>query len=117
MPTTTLTINLKKKLIRLHTARRRRRAVSLVKEAVARFSKTDIDKIKIDPGLNEFIERNASGASYLWAKLKVNVEKGTDTADVKLYTAKAVAATAAAASPKPEAKKPGAGDKKAEKKA
>jgi hypothetical protein len=116
MQSTTMTINLRKKLINLHTARRRKRTIGLVKEAVARFSKSDIDKIKIHHELNEFLERNASGASFLWSKLKLNVEKSADKVEVKLYSEKAVPVSAVAQ--KPEEKKAKQGDEsKAAKKA
>ncbi len=94
-PTTqTMTINLRKKLLRLHTARRRKRAAGLLMEAVARFSKSDPDKIRLNKELNEFILKNASGASFLWAKLKVNVEKSADRVEIKMYSQKAQTAQA-----------------------
>ncbi|MDE1855472.1 MAG: hypothetical protein KGH57_04110 [Candidatus Micrarchaeota archaeon] len=88
-----MTINLRKKLLRLHTTRRRKRAAGLLMEAVARFSKSDPDKIRLDKGLNEFILKKASGASFLWAKLKVNVEKSADKVEVKMYSQKTQAQT------------------------
>lgn len=103
MQNTTLTVNLKKKLLRLHTRRRRKRAVGLVREAVARFTKSDVGKVKINSDLNQFIERNASGASFLWARLRVSVEKGDDKVEVKLYTPKTGPVSTAA--PKSEEKK------------
>ncbi len=115
-PTTqTMTINLRKSLLRLHTARRRKRAAGLVREAVARFSKSDPETVVINRELSEFIAKNASGASFLWAKLKINVEKSADRVEAKIYGQKAqVAAPAAAAKAeqkKTEEKKP---QKKAE---
>ena len=115
MQSISLTINLRKKLIRLHTARRRKRAVGLVKEAVARFAKADPEKIKIHHELNEFLERNASGASFMWAKLKLNVEKSDNKVEVKLQTTKSgsvPAAPAPSVSQKPEEKKPKVEEKK-----
>ena len=109
--TTTMTINLRKKLIRLHATRRRKRAAGLVMEAVARFSKADPDGIRLSKELNEFIQKNASGASFLWSKLKLNVEKTGEKTEVKIYTAKAAAqpaptaAKAVKAIAKPEEKK------------
>ncbi len=97
MPTTTMTINLRQKLIRLHSMRRRRRIVGLLKEAVARFSKSDVDDIRINRELNNFLERNANGASFMWAKLKVNVEKTEGKVEVKLYAQKTEKPTTAAA--------------------
>ena len=109
MQSTTMTINLRKKLINLHTARRRKRVVGLVKEAVARFSKSDIGKIKIHHELNEFLEKNASGVSFLWTRLKLKVDKSDDKVEVKLYSAKAAPVSAAA----PKAEEKGKAAKKA----
>lgn len=114
MQSIAMTINLKKKLIRLHTARRRKRIVGLVKEAVARFSKSDIEKIKIHHELNEFLAKNASGASFLWAKLKLNVEKSDDKVEVKLYAPKSAPVSTAAPKAEEKTAKPAA-TKKVEK--
>lgn len=116
MQNMTMTINIRKRLLRLHTARRRKRAVGLVREAVARFAKADIDKIKINNELNEFLSKNASGASFLWAKLKVNVEKGDDKVEVKLHGAKTESVSTAPV-PKTEERKQKPEQKKTEKQA
>lgn len=114
-PTTqTMTINLRKSLLRLHTARRRKRAAGLVREAVARFSKSDPETVVINRELSEFIAKNASGASFLWAKLKINVEKSADRVEAKIYGQKAQV-TAPAAAAKAEQKK--TEEKKPQKKA
>ncbi len=84
MQSATLTVNLKKKLVRMHTSRRRKRAVGLITEAVARFTKTDPNMITVHKDLNAFIQRNASGASFLWAKMKVDVEKLGEGVRIKL---------------------------------
>lgn len=96
MQSTTFTINLRKRLLRLHTARRRKRATGLVREAVARFAKSDPEKIKINRELSEFIAKNASGASYMWSKLKVSVDKNEDKVEVRMYSTKSPAAPQAA---------------------
>jgi len=92
--TTTMTINLRKKLLRLHAARRRKRAAGLVTEAVARFTKSNQDSIRLSRELNEFIVRNSRGASPLWSKLKISVEKTGDRTEVKMYSEKAPAQAA-----------------------
>jgi ribosomal protein L31E len=92
--TTTMTINLRKKLLRLHAARRRKRAAGLVTEAVARFTKSNPDGIRLSRELNEFIVRNSRGASSLWSKLKISVEKTGDRTEIKMYSAKAPAQAA-----------------------
>ncbi len=109
MAATTMTINLRKSLLRLHTVRRRKRAAALVKEAVARYSKSDIEKVKIGKELNEFIAKNASGASFMWAKLALSIEKAENRVDVKLHVDKQ------AQEKKPEAAKPEEKKAKAEK--
>ena len=111
MQSTTMTVNLRKGLLRLHTARRRKRAMGLLKEAVARFTKSDLEKIKIHKDVNTFIERNASGASFLWARMKLSVEKSENKVEVKLPTTKpetkveAKTATPTTAAKAPEAPK------------
>ncbi len=103
----TMTINLRKRLLRLHSIRRRKRAAGLVREAVAKLSKSDINKIRIGRDLNEFIEKNANGASFMWSRLALSVEKSEDRVDVKLQAAKAAAAAPAAQpAQKAEDKKP-----------
>lgn len=111
MQSINMTINLRKQLLRLHSMRRRKRAAGLVREAVARFSKSDIDKIRISRDLNEFIAKNASGASFMWSRIALNVEKSDDKVEVKLRAPKATAPVAAAAK-KEEVKKPKAEAKK-----
>ncbi len=100
--TKAITINLRKRLIRLHSRRRRKRAAGLVREAVARFTKTDEANVRLNKELNEFIQKNASGASFLWARMKVNAEKTGEMVEVKMPQSKAQQQVRAA---KPDAKK------------
>lgn len=111
-----MTVNLRKKLIRLHTARRRKRAVGLVREAAAKLSKSKIESVRIGRDLNEFLAKNASGASFLWARLKLNIEKSEGKVEVKLYTTKSEPVSAAAPKVGEKSAKP-AESKKAEKQA
>jgi len=88
MQTIALTINLRKNLLKLHVKRRRKRAPGLVKEAVARFTKSDIDTIRLHRDLNTFIERQLNGGSSLISRIKVSVEKSEGKVEVKLPSTK-----------------------------
>lgn len=100
MQSTTITLNVKKNLIKLHLARRRARVIGLLKEAAARFTKTDIEEIKIHKDLNEYLEKNTGR----WTRLKVSVEKSEGKVELKPYVAKAESVASKSAASKPEAK-------------
>ena len=110
--TTTMTVNLRKRLLRLHATRRRKRVLGLLAETVARFSKSDVGNVRIDKDLNDFVLKKARGSSFIWAKLKVNVEKTGDKTEVKMYATKAAQpAQATAAKPAKALAKPEDGKK------
>lgn len=95
MATSTITLNLKRRLLRVHLSSRRKRISTYTKEAIARFAKADIGKIRIDAGLNRHLMMNIARRP---APFKVTVEKTEDRVIARLHGA-----------PKaPEAAKPGA---------
>jgi ribosomal protein L31E len=96
-----MTINLRKRLLRLHSSRRRSRAVGMLKEDIAKFTKSDIGSVRLNNELNKMIERNSGGATVLLSRLKVEVAKSEGKVEVKLPQS---AAESAKPNPKTETK-------------
>lgn len=95
MATTTITLNLRKRLLKVHLTKRRMRVPTYTKEAIARFAKVDVDKIRIDANLNRHLIVNVARKPLAF---KVTLEKTEDKVMARLHGApKAEAA-------KPEAK-------------
>jgi ribosomal protein L31E len=85
-----ITINIKRKLMHLHANRRRIRAVPMLREEVARLTKTDISTIRIGTDVNTFFGRNARGASSILGGIKVELVRADGIMTVKLPTSGAV---------------------------
>jgi ribosomal protein L31E len=96
-----MTINLRKRLLKLHSSRRRRRIAGMLKEDVAKFTKSDIENVRINNELNKMIERNSGGPTVLLSRLKVEIIKSEDKVEVKLPQS---AAEAVKPNPKAESK-------------
>jgi ribosomal protein L31E len=99
-----MTINLRKRLLRLHSSNRRSRAVGMLREDIAKFTKSDIGSVRLNDDLNKMIERNSGGATVLLSRLKVQIVKSEDKVEVKLPQ---TAAEAAKTNPKTETKEKG----------
>ena len=110
MPTTTITLNLRKRLLKVHMPSRRKRISSYTKEAIARFAKADIEKIRFDSDLNRHLILRIARKPV---KFKVTVEKLDNVVNVRLAGAK----KPAAAEPKKVEAKPAARERKVEAKA
>ena len=80
MPTE-ITINLRKKLIKIHKSRRRNRAVKRLKEEVARKTKVNIEKVSISKRLNRHIILTMSKNLK---PVKVSIDKSGDSAKISL---------------------------------
>ncbi len=80
MPTD-MTINLRKKLIRIHKSRRRNRAIKRLREEVSRKTKVELSKVSISKGLNRHV---ILSLSKNLKPLKVSIEKSGDSAKVSL---------------------------------
>jgi len=78
---TKMTINVRKKLLKLHHNRRRKRIADYVKQSVARFAKADKAKILISPELNSFLTVRISRKPVSFT---IEVEKKEDRVDVML---------------------------------
>jgi len=107
MTTTTITLNLRKRLLKLHMPHRRKNAARYAKEAIARFAKADIEKIRFDSVLNRHLVAKVSRRPV---SFKVSVEKLDDVVNVRLVGEKPAAvpkkAEAKAKGGKAEAAKP-----------
>ncbi len=90
MDAKTITVNLKRKLMKLHKNRRRIRAVNMLREEVARLTKTDITTVKIGEDVNRFFTRSARSASPKLKALTVALERTEGKLKVSLPTAGAV---------------------------
>lgn len=104
MESKTITVNLKRKLMKLHVNRRRKRAVNLLREEVARLTKTDLENVKIGEDVNRFFTRSARGASPLLKGLKVGIERSEGKLRVSMPTAGAVTTLTKAEEEKKETK-------------
>lgn len=51
-----MTINLRKKLVKLRTTRRRKKAVDYLREIIAKHSKTNIENVRISNELNDYLD-------------------------------------------------------------
>ncbi len=58
--TSTITIKLRNKLVKIHASRRHRKAISYMREHIARHFKSSPDSIKISQRLNEYMEANGT---------------------------------------------------------
>jgi ribosomal protein L12E/L44/L45/RPP1/RPP2 len=112
MTTTTITLNLRKRLLKVHMPHRRKNAAKYAKEAIAKFAKADIEKIRFDSVLNRHLVLNVSRRPV---KFKVTVEKLDNVVNVRLAGQKPAASapakseaknTEAKAEKKQEAKRP-----------
>ncbi len=106
MTTMTITLNLRKRLLKVHMPHRRKNAARYAREAIARFAKADIDKIRFDSALNRHLVANVARRPV---KFKVSVEKLDNVVNVRLAGAQKPAAPVtnrveAKAEKKPEAK-------------
>ncbi|VVB77032.1 Uncharacterised protein [uncultured archaeon] len=81
MATSTITLNLRKRLLKVHQTQRRKRVTTYAKEAIARFTKSDIDTIKFDAALNKHLTQKVSNKPL---KFKVSVEKMEGRVNVTL---------------------------------
>jgi ribosomal protein L31E len=90
MEAKTITVNIKRKLMKLHKNRRRLRAVNMLREEVARLTKTDIEMVKIGEDVNRFFTRSARSASPKLKALTVALDRTEGKLRVSLPTAGAV---------------------------
>ncbi len=107
-----ITISLRKRLVKIHTSRRQSKAMDYLKEAVARHSKSDIDSVKINQNLNEYIGANTTNR-YRPIKVSVNkvgevVEAEWAEAPKKVQPAAAKSAKVVSPAPTAQGKAPGA---------
>ncbi len=108
MQTRTITINIRKKLMRLHRNRRRQRISGIVREEAARLTKSEPESITISKQLNEALLKGAQGSSFMLARVAVSVEQKDGGMELRLPAPAAPAqapAPAKAAAPKKEEKK------------
>ncbi len=56
----TLTISLRKRLVRIHETRRRKASVNYLRQEIARHSKVDADAVKLGMDVNEYLIRNVA---------------------------------------------------------
>ncbi len=88
MTTTTITLNLRKRLLKIHMNHRRKNAAKYAREAIAKFAKADIDKIRFDSVLNRHLVANVARRPV---KFKVSVEKLDSVVNVRLVAEKKAA--------------------------
>ena len=81
MPTTNITLNLRKRLLKVHMSQRRKKVSKYAREAIARFAKVDIAKIRFDSDLNRHLIARVSRKPVAF---KVSVEKLGDIVKVRL---------------------------------
>jgi ribosomal protein L31E len=99
----TITLNLRKRLLKVHMPLRRRRISTYAREAIARFAKADIEKIRFDSNLNRHLILRIARKPV---KFKVTVEKLDKVVNVRLFGAPDTRAKAAPAKEKKAAAKP-----------
>ncbi|EET89798.1 MAG: hypothetical protein LVQ97_02615 [Candidatus Micrarchaeales archaeon] len=88
MPEKLLTINIRKYLVTQPRVKRHRKAAAFIREAVAHYTKTDLDKVRLDPSLNTLIFKSHY-RSMLPIKVTVTMDNGI--AKVKPLSDKAAA--------------------------
>lgn len=101
MTTTTITLNLRKRLLKIHMNHRRKNAAKYAKQAIAKFAKADIEKIRFDSALNRHL---VAKVALRPVKFKVSVEKLDNVVNVRLVGEKPAAAAKKAEAAKPEKK-------------
>ncbi len=69
------TVSLRRKLVKLHTTRRRAKAIDYLREDIARHSNTVPGSVSISGELNSYLMRNLSGQM---PEVKISVEKTGD---------------------------------------
>ncbi len=105
MQAKTITINIRKKLIRLHRNRRRKRISGIVREEAARLTKADPGSISISRQLNEALLKGAQGPSFMLARVTVSVEKKGDGVELRIPVSAAAPAATTGAAQKTDPKK------------
>ncbi len=80
--TQTITINLTRKLRKLHAPRRKKMASTYLKEEVARYQKVKPENVKIGSDLNRHLVLNITRQSK---PIKLNVEKTGDVVNLTLF--------------------------------
>ena len=75
------TIALRKKLVKIHETRRLKKAVSYLKEDIAKHTKTDYDSIKLSPELNSYLLQDV--AKHM-SKVSVVITKDANVTKVDL---------------------------------
>lgn len=108
------TINLRPKLVKIHTTRRLKKALDYLRDHISRHSKTDPASVKISGELNDYMMRNVARGL---GRVKVTVDKTAKGVNVDLAPElkKKPKAQETKPSSKADAKKPDEGKgKKAE---
>lgn len=101
VPEKVLTLGLRKKLVGIHRTRRRSRAIDLIREGVARFSKVSPESVRIDGRLNSFAMQSTGTRMR---KLKLRINRDGELTRVSLFEQKP-ASTANVVPKKEEPKK------------
>ena len=97
------TVNLGSRMLRTHKPRRIGNAVRLMREDIAKHSKTTVDKVRIGGGLNWYL---LNGAMQGFHRVKISVEKTGDIISADLAEKRVRQAPAAKEGQKtPESKK------------
>ncbi len=75
-----ITISLRKKLVKIHESRRHGKAISYLREEIARHTNSSPDSVKINQNLNEHIGANTLNR---YAPIKVSVNKVGDVIEAE----------------------------------
>lgn len=100
----TITVNLRNKLVKLHTTRRRAKAFDYLREIVGKQEHVEPEAVKLDGGVNEFIFKSVYKR---FKPMKLTVEKTGDLVRVRMTEQKKPAATTAQPAKGVGAAKPG----------
>ena len=79
--TSTITIKLRNKLVKIHESRRHRKTISYLREQISRHFKSPADSIKISQRLNEYLEANRSNRLK---PITINISKSEGLVEASL---------------------------------
>ncbi len=85
MADTIATISLRKRLVRISTTRRRKKSIDYLRESVAKISKVDPGRVKLDRGINHFMLVNSAKRM---SRIEVRLAKDANSVKVSLLNEK-----------------------------
>jgi ribosomal protein L31E len=85
MAAKTITVNLRNRLVKIHTTRRRAKASDYLREAIGMHENVAPEAVKLDIGVNKFIFKSVYKR---FKPMKLNIDKTGDIVTVKMFQEK-----------------------------